>query len=115
MNIEIQCEIEYCEDWEPLKSIELQEHPESNEAEQMKKNLDGYLCLYDYELKLPNGEVLVFSASFSEHNNFGWIMISENGKHKASVEAVKEKMGYAEPCLIYTTQKGLGLRLLLRG
>ncbi len=118
MNVTISYDNKEDDDWELLTSIPLEKHPDLAGLEVCSKNLEPlkvYLCLYDYNFELPNGDILNFSASYNDENKAVWLMISENGGHKASVEAVKNDARLIEPCLIYTTSSGFGIRLAFKG
>ena len=68
------------------------------------------LVAYDQSVVLPNGETLEVSAHYGKHNGLSWIMVKEDGEHKASIEAVSND---PPPRLVFTTSAGGSVRLTI--
>ena len=68
------------------------------------------LVAYNQSIALPSGEEFHVSAHYGKHNGISWIMVKEDGEHKASIEAVSND---PPPRLIFTTSGGANVRLTI--
>lgn len=66
------------------------------------------LVAYDQSVPLPSGDALQVSAQYGKHNGLCWIMVKEDGKHKASIEA---RSNDPSPRLVFTTSANICVRL----
>ena len=68
------------------------------------------LVAYNQLIALPSGEEFLVSAHYGKHNRLSWIMVKEDGEHKASIEAINSD---SPPRLIFTTPGGASVRLAI--
>ena len=112
-------------DWHPIVMKLQIEIPDANEDDDWVSHrevslvelrsdsgdvIQELLVAYNQSIALPSGEEFQVSAHYGKHNGLSWIMVKEDGEHKASIEAISND---PPPRLIFTTSGGAIVRLAI--